>query len=224
MFVQLSTGAMLTAASRSLLGNVAAPEISDKDGFIRVKGQNYSWEYAEADDSFHLRDSRSRLIVSGNLQPAVVVAPAGDPSLRQCKPGKPGARSIEPGRVTFAYEGVNGAAQLTVSWRFDAHGIWADPVIYQTPTAEDVVSLHYFTNPASADRNPSLHSTYLVVPGISEGSAVSPIVRDDVHLNESVWLGRGSFTPGLTQQWGLPVHYFCGFSIDGSAGARNVYR
>jgi hypothetical protein len=222
-FVQLSTGAMLTAASRNLLGNVAAPEISNKDGFIRVKGQNYSWEYAEADDSFHLRDSGNRLIVSGNLQPAVVVAPTGDPSLRQCKPGKPGARHIEPGRVTFAYEGVNGAAQLTVSWRFDAHGIWVDPVIYQTPTVEDVVSLHYFTNPASAERNPSLHSTYLVVPGISEGSAVSPIVRDDVHLNESVWLGRGSFTPGLTQQWGLPVHYFCGFSIDGSAGARNVY-
>jgi hypothetical protein len=222
-FVQLSTGAMLTAASRSLLGNVAAPEISNEDGFIRVKGQNYSWEYAEADDTFHLRDSRNRLIVSGNIQPAVVVAPAGDPSLRQCKPGKAGARHIEPGRVTFAYDGVNGAAQLSVSWRFDAHGIWVDPVIYQTPTAEDVVSLHYFTSPAGAERNPSLHSTYMVVPGISEGSAVSPIVRDDIHLNESVWLGRGSFIPGLNQQWGLPVHYFCGFSIDGSAGARNIY-
>jgi hypothetical protein len=220
-FVQLSTGAMLTAASKGLLGNVAAPTISRDDGFIRVKAGNYSWEYAEADDTFHLRDSSNRLIVGGKLQPAVVVAPAGDPSLRQSKPGRAAAPHIEPGRVTFAYEGVNGAAQLSVSWRFDAHGIWTDPVIYQTPTAEDVVSLHYFTD--SADRKPSLHATYLVVPGISEGSAISPIIRDDIHLNESVWLGRGSFIPGLNQQWGLPVHYFCGFSVDGSAGERNLF-
>ena len=40
---------------------------------------------------------------------------------------------------------------------------------------------------------------------------------------ESVWLGRGSFIPGLNQQWGLPVHYFCGFSMDQSAGARNMF-
>ena len=48
-------------------------------------------------------------------------------------------------------------------------------------------------------------------------------MRDAVHLDQSVWLGRGSFTPGLTQQWGLPVHYFCGYSIAGSSGARNMY-
>jgi hypothetical protein len=221
--VQLSTGAMLTAASGKVLGNTQAPNISSNDGLISVKGQNYSWEYAKAEDTFRLRDSRNRLIVSGKLQPAVVVAPSGDPLLRRCTPGKAGEHRVEPGRVTFVYEGVNGAARLSVSWHFDEHGIWTDPVIYETPTAEDVVSLHYFSDSRDTDTKPSLHSSYVVVPGISEGSSVSPIVRDSVHLDQSVWLGRGSFTPGLTQQWGLPVHYFCGYSIAGSDGMRNMY-
>ncbi len=222
-FVQLSTGAVLARAAKSLPGAVAAPAISHVEGFIRVKGENYSWEYAEADDTFRLRDSSNRLIVSGNLQPAVVVAPAGNPSLRQCKAGKAGKPHIEPGRVTFTYDGVNGGAQLTISWRFDTLRIWTDPVIYQTPLEEDIVSLHYFTSVTGTDKKPSLHASYLVVPGISEGPAVSPILRDETHLNESVWLGRGSFIPGLTQQWGLPVHFFCGFSVDGSSGVRNLY-
>ena len=206
--MQLSTGAMLTAASGKLLGNTQAPRISSHDGLISVKGQNYSWEYARAEDTFRLRDSNNRLIVSGKLQPAVVIAPSGDPSLRQCIPGKAGEHRVETDRVTFVYEGVNGTAQLSVSWHFDEHGIWTDPVIYKTSTAEDVVSLHYFSNARGIDIKPSLHSSYVVVPGISEGPSVSPVVRDSVHIDQSVWLGRGSFTPGLTQQWGLPVHYF----------------
>jgi hypothetical protein len=221
--VQLSTGAMLTAASGKLLGNTQEPRISSHDGLISVKGQNYSWEYTKVEDTFRLVDSRNRLIVSGKLQPAVVVAPSGDPSLRQCIPGKAGEPRVEPDRVTFVYESVNGSAQLSVSWHFDEHGIWTDPVIYKTPTAEDVVSLHYFNDSHSIDIKPSLHSSYVVVPGISEGPSVSPVVRDSVHIDQSVWLGRGSFTPGLTQQWGLPVHYFCGYSIAGSDGMRNMY-
>src|ERR1700722_14399353 len=136
---------MLTAASGKVLGNAQAPRISSHDGLISVKGQNYSWEYAKAEDTFRLLDSRNRLIVSGKLQPAVVVAPSADPSLRQCIPGKAGEHRVEPDRVTFVYEGVNGTARLSVSWRFNEHGIWTGPVIYETPTAEDVVSLHYFS-------------------------------------------------------------------------------
>lgn len=222
-FVQLSTAAMLTAASKSLLGDVAGPTISRVEGFIRVKGQNYTWEYRDSDDTFRLLDSGNRLIVSGGLQPAVVVAPAADASLRQCKPGKAGSPHIEPGRVTFTYNRVNGAAELSTAWRFDLRHIWMEPVVYQTSSKEDVVSLHYFSSGAGTDRKPSLHSSYLILPGISEGPGVSPIVRDESHLNESIWLGRGSFIPGLTQQWGLPVHYFGGFSVDGSSGARNLY-
>ena len=181
MFLQLSTGAMLSAASHSLPGAVAAPTISSADGVVRVMGPNYSWEYAAADDTFQLRDASNRVIVSGRVQPAVVVSPAG-----QWKPGSAGAPQVEAGRVTLTYNGVNGGAELSVSWRFDAHGIWTDPITYKTSAAEDVVSLHYFPLPSSVAKTaplPSLHASYLVVPGISEGPAVSPIIRDDVHFN-----------------------------------------
>ena len=222
-FVQLSTGALLTAANPNLLGIGQAPSISAPDGFVRVRGTNYSWEYSQADDKFSLRDSRNRLIVSGILQPAVVVAPTQNPSLRQCARGRATGHHVEPGRVTFEYEGVNGSARLSVPWRFDEHGIWSDPIVYQPTSSEEIVSLHYFSEVSGTKPIPSLHASYWVVPGISEGSAISPIVQDNVHLDESVWLGRGSFIPGLNQQWGLPVHYFCGFSVDPSNGMRNMF-
>jgi hypothetical protein len=100
-FVQLSSGALLTAASRRLLGSTEAPSVSTQDGFVRVKGSNYSWEYSKADDTFSLRDSRNRLVVRGTLQPAVVVSPVQEPSLQKCSPGKTAGHQVEPDRVTF---------------------------------------------------------------------------------------------------------------------------
>ena len=222
-FVQLSSGAALGAASRGIFGLTDAPLISSQSGIVRVKGSDYSWEYSQNDDTFKLRDSRNRLIASGRMQPAVVVAPAGEPALRQCTLGKPSAPRSEKGRVTVDYEGVNGGGRLSLTWRFDEHGIWTEPIVYEAPAAQDVVSLHYFADVKANNPVPSLHASYLVVPGISEAATISPIVRDNVSLNESVWLGRGSSAPGPSQQWGLPVHYFCGFSVDDSSGARNSF-
>jgi hypothetical protein len=222
-FVHLSTGALLASASSRLFGNTDAPSITRQGGEVRVEGSNYIWEYSEASDTFRLRDSKKRLIVSGKLQPAVIVCPTQDPLRRQCSPGNARIHQTDRDHVTIQYEKVNGAATVSVTWRFDEHGIWVDPIIYDTPSAEDIVSLYYFSEANGATSKAALHATYLVVPGISEGSSVSPIVRDDVHLNENVWLGRGSFIPGLNQQWALPVHYFCGFSVDSSAGLKNMF-
>jgi hypothetical protein len=222
-FVHLSTGALLASASSRLFGNTDAPSITRQGGEVRVEGSNYIWEYSEASDTFRLRDSKKRLIVSGKLQPAVIVCPTQDPLRRQCSPGNARIHQTDRDHVTIQYEKVNGAATVSVTWRFDEHSIWVDPIIYDTPSAEDIVSLYYFSEANGATSKAALHATYLVVPGISEGSSVSPIVRDDVHLNENVWLGRGSFIPGLNQQWALPVHYFCGFSVDSSAGLKNMF-
>ena len=222
-FVQLSSGALLTAASRKLLGETDKPSISGSDGLVQVNGPNYVWEYSQANDTFRLLDSQKRLMVSGKVQPAVVVALIEDPSVRQCTQGRMVAHRNEEGRVAFEYDGVNGTARLSITWRFDENGIWIEPIVYESPLAQDVVSLHYFTDVSGTERTSSLHSTYLVVPGISEGSSVSPIVRDLAHLDENVWSGRGSFVPGLLQQWGLPSHYFCGFSVDDSGGERNMF-
>jgi hypothetical protein len=153
----------------------------------------------------------------------VIVCPTQEPLRRQCSPGNATIHQTDRDHVTIQYEKVNGAATVSVTWRFDEHGIWVDPIIYDTPSAEDIVSLYYFGEANGAISKAALHATYLVVPGISEGSSVSPIIRDYMHLNENVWLGRGSFIPGLNQQWALPVHYFCGFSVDTSAGLKNMF-
>ena len=223
-FVQLSTGAILTAASSKLLAGQQTPSITSSDGLVSVKGPNYSWEYSQRDDTFRLRDSRNRVIVSGKMQPAVVVAPVGQPGLRQCTPGKAAAPRSEKGRVTIDYEGVNGTGRLSVTWRFDEHGIWTEPVVYDAPAGQDVVSLHYFAEVTSGNPAPSLKASYLVIPGISEGATVSPIMRDYIGLDEDLWLGRGSFARSPMQQWGLPVHYFSGFSITGTGALRSSFK
>ncbi len=221
-FVQFSTGALLAAYSSRLHAETSPADISNQNESVQVTGADYSWEYSQKDDRFRLFDSKKRLIAAGTLQPAVVTAAAGDATSRQCAPGKLTRHNNADGRVTFEYEGVNGAGRLSVTWRFDKYGIWTDPVVYETPAAEDVVSLHYFTDVKGSARTPSLEASFLVVPGISEASNISPILGQTVHLNETVWLGRGSPVPGLLQQWGLPVHYFGGFSVK-SEHARNSY-
>jgi hypothetical protein len=130
---------------------------------------------------------------------------------------------VDSDRITFNYEGVNGTARLTVVWRFDEHGIWTEPVTYEAQVAEDVVSLHYFVENNGAKRTAALDSSYFLAPGLLSGSPISPIVEKYVHLDESVWLGRGSFLPGLAQQWGLPVHYFCGFNVAELNGQKDMY-
>jgi hypothetical protein len=222
VFFQLSAAALL-ADSLNLKAEAAA-QISNQNQALRVTGANYIWEYSQSDDRFRLSDSKNRLIASGPLQPAVIVAPDSDAAARLCTAGKAVRRNVANGRVIFEYEAVNGAGRLSLTWRFDEHGIWVEPVVYETASAQDVVSLHYFAEAKSADAVPSLQASFLVVPGISESSTISPIVRRDIRLNETVWLGRGSPVPGLLQQWGLPVHYFSGFSIDGfNEHARNLY-
>jgi hypothetical protein len=222
-FVQLSTGAVLGAASRRVFGLSGVPSISIEAGLVRVKSSNFAWEYSQSDDTFRLRDATNHLIASGRMQPAVVVAPAGEPTQRLCLPGTPSTPRSENGRVTIDYKDVNHGGQLSVTWRFDQNGIWTEPIVYQSPAEQDVVSLHYFCEVEANKPLPSLHANYLVVPGISEAGTVSPIVRDNVSLTENVWLGRGSSSTGPTQQWGLPVHYFCGFSVDDSHGAQHSF-
>jgi hypothetical protein len=221
-FVQLSTGALLTTASSKLAAQ-RLPSISSDAGKLRVRGATYAWEYKQADDSFELLDSKGRLIVGGKMQPSVVVAPSATPSARVCTAGKASAPRLDGNTIRFTYEGVNGGARLSLAWRFEEQGIWTDPIVYESQAADDVVSLHYFSQGDGLKHTPSLLSSYFVVPGISEGSAISPILWNTVKLDESVWLGRGSFIPGLLQQWALPVHFFCGFNVQANGGDRDMF-
>ncbi len=222
-FLQLSTGAVLTAGTTNLVAGVQAPRITSQNGLIRIIGANYTWEYSQPADTFTLRDSKQRIVVHGSHQPAVVVASAGSSSERLSLPGKPSSVRVEGTRVVILYEAVNRSARLSVIWRFDKDGIWTDPITYESPDSHDVVSLHYFAVHDGSQILPSLHASFYVVPGISESGAISPIQHNGVHLDASIQLGRGSVLPGLAQQWGLPVHYFAGFTTPYPGPERELY-
>ena len=114
---------------------------------------------------------------------------------------------------------MNGSAKLSSSWRFDEDGFWSGPVIYETSAPEDVVSFYYSAQGTGDRAHPSVESDYFVVPGMTTASAMSPIIPAGFageRLNQTCWLGRGrADDPGVLQivQWGLPVHYFCGFHM-----------
>ena len=220
---RLSAAAALSAGWGKAQSQKQAPQVIDRGQRLEVTGANYFWEYSRDNDTFRLLDPQSRVMTTGRLQPAVVVARQdGHPPASRA--GRLQDWRIEPGKVTLHYADVNGDATLNVAWRFEPEHVWIEPVAYESPSPGDVVNLRYFADPKEGYVAPSLSSTYLVVPGISEGSSVSPIARGTVHLNETVWLGRGSSVPGLLQQWGLPVHFFCGFNIAASdEGSQYAY-
>lgn len=102
-FVQLSSRAALSDALSQVFGFTDAPSISNQPWLLRVMGSNHSWENFRNDATFRLRDSRNRLIASGKLQLAVVVASASDLALKQCNLRKAAALRIERGSVTVGY-------------------------------------------------------------------------------------------------------------------------
>lgn len=209
-FMQISAAALVAAASRARADQ--APQIAQGSDSIRVRGTGYTWEYARTQDRIRIADSSGRTVVTGSLQPAVVISSPGTPSQHSSAPGKVSAVRVTGNRVAVEYDGVNGSSRLVVSWRFEQSSIWLEPIQYSAATQEYVVSLRYFIGD-DPERTPTLHSTYLVAPGVTEGTAVSPILNERVHLDQSIWLGRGSNAIGMLQQWALPVHYFCGFSL-----------
>ncbi|MGH9397237.1 MAG: hypothetical protein ACRD18_10360 [Terriglobia bacterium] len=212
-FLKASAGGLLsTKASPLLAGGRKPVKAGETNGFVHVEGGQYLFEWSAPEDRFWLRDKKKRVITLGTMQPAVVVAPSTSDPARRCVSGRVASHEVRDGALTINYERVNGAARLIVTWRFDESGLWLDPFIYETPASEDIVSVHYFASCKSGNPKPSLGNNYLIFPGISESSAISPVVPSVMGLNLTGWLGHGSFGgPGLFQQWGLPAHYFCGF-------------
>lgn len=53
-------------------------------------------------------------------------------------------------------------------------------------------------------------------------SGLSPVLPTEIGLDLTSWLGRGSMGPEseVSQQWGLPVHYFCGLTRTAGHNAR----
>ena len=105
-FVGLSAAAVACAFSKQIPGQSIPPHIAADDQSVHVSSARYSWSYSRDDDTFRLLDAKRRLIVTGSLQPAVVVASSADPSRHQCVPGRALPPQATAGRVRFDYETV----------------------------------------------------------------------------------------------------------------------
>ena len=78
-FVGLSAAAVACAFSKQIPGQSIPPHIAADDQSVHVSSSRYSWSYSRDNDTFRLMDAKRRLIVTGSLQPAVVVASSADP-------------------------------------------------------------------------------------------------------------------------------------------------
>lgn len=210
-FLQMSAASYLLRTSKFESAPGAQASISEAGKSVRVKGTDFTWEWSQENDQFRLLDKRGLVMASGKLQPAVLVQPGQQEQARKCVSGRPVRSRTKGNTVTIEYEGVNGPASLSITCRFDNDGLWMEHVDYETPGSENIVALHYFADGTGDSARPTLENFYLILPGISESSGISPIVTSDMGVNLTSWLGRGSSpAPGLLQQWGLPAHYFCG--------------
>jgi hypothetical protein len=211
-FLQWSAASYL-ALSEELKANPAKPVQAAVDGdLVKAAGHEYAWTWHPETDQFRLLDRWGLEITTGKLQPVVVVESGGR---RKAASGKALKPELEGNLVRIRYEGVNGSGLLSMAWRFEDEGFWLEPVVYESSVAEDVVSLHYFASAAGDTAQPMLQSHYFVLPGVSETSALSPILHSDfggAKIDATFWVGRGwTGGPGILQAWGLPVHYFCGY-------------
>ena len=218
-FMQASTAAMMLASARLPASPGNPAQIKETEKGIEVRGSKYTWHWFQADDRVRFLDQHGLLMTKGILQPAVIVQPGADKKARKCSPGKPTGHDINDRSVTINYTGVNGNGKLAVTWRFDDEALWLDPVIYESPASENIVSLHYFAQGTGEDARPTLDNYYLILPGISESPAVSPIVTSDLGLNLTSWLGRGSSpAPGCFSNGVCPRISSAGLSeIEGEA-------
>lgn len=183
-------------------------------------GSAYSWERSGDTDEFVIRDLPGRRVVGGTLQLAVVAC--DENGTRFCRSGAVTAVDADGNRLDVRYCDVNGEADLTLTIEFHPDHIHVRSLRYETVSDHAIVSVYLFADEADGQPRPALNPTYLVQPGLSESSALSPILPTECGLDLVSWLGRGSMGPDskFYQQWGLPTHYFAGQTRDAEPSTR----
>ena len=187
---------------------------------IQVYSPTYIWEWDVATDIFLLSDSESRIISRARHQPLIITT---QPNADYLLPNR--SYEIKDDRISIIYQSTKDASRLTVSWLFKSDFISLEQLQYQSPTTQEIVQVVYFPEINGDSYKPSLYSHYAVIPGLCMSSSISPIVDLHSRLSVTTVLGSGAMRgPGLTQQWGLPAHYFCIFNTSdqwNAIGAKN---
>lgn len=197
------------------------PPVLLRAGVVEVTAATYRWTWDRGTDHFRLADRLDRTVVAGPLQPVIVVEAGGQ---KLCRTGDIGAVAATGNALTVEYGGPNGAARVTVRLTFWPDRWRFEPVEYTGSAGDDVVSMHMFAEPGTAGRpEPALRLTYLIQPGLSMATGLGSVLATDAGLTLRSWLGRGSLgsVSQVSQQWGLPVHYFAGVTRNSDHNARN---
>ena len=186
----------------------SSPRVTESGALLRFQGQTFSWEWSRTTDVFQITDAKGRRMVRAKLQPEVIIQNAAE--ARQSQFGRLAEQEWDSSSISARYTNQNDSASLTIKARFDGSSVWIEPVRYENGSSNDIVELRYF----SENERPNLACAFAVIPGIDESAVVSPVVPSGAGLQFTSWLGRGG-PPGLgmRQQWGLPVHFFCGFEL-----------
>ena len=163
-FIQASTASLLLNSVKVSASPGNPAKVDETAKGVQVKGENYTWEWSQADDRFRLLDKQGLVMTSGILQPAVIVQRGTNKQARKCTPGRPATHTTKDGSFTVNYAGVNGNGKLTVTWRFEDDALWLDPIVYESSEPENVVALHYFAQGTGEDARPTLDNFYLSSP------------------------------------------------------------
>jgi len=173
---------------------------------IQVSTSNYIWEWNSDTDQFWLHDKYGRLISRTQHKPLCITSPIQLEFTTA-------THEIGDDQIRITYHGQDPASSLTVVWSFHPDFISLEPFLLTLPAEVDLVRIVYFPEPDGNSYKPSMYSHYAVVPGLTMSTNISPIVDLHSRLNTTAVLGSGAMRgPGLTQQWGLPAHYFCTFN------------
>jgi len=186
--------------------------IETTENSIKVSSSIYSWQWDRKTDLFCIYDERHQLISRGCHKPMVISNPS--------RVEHPGAQAVsftvEENHVNILYSALNGETKLLVPWNFSERFMMLDPLQYETADRSDLVRVVYFARPGSVNGEtyvPSLTGRYAVVPGLCMSTCISPVIDLQARLSTTAVLGSGAMRgSGLTQQWGLPAHYFCMFN------------
>lgn len=173
---------------------------------IEVISPAYTWRWEVKTDTFWLHDKNGRLISRAQHKPLCITSPIQLEFTTA-------THEIRDAQLHITYRGQNPASSLTVIWSFHPDFISLEPFLLTLPANVDLVRIVYFPQADGDSYKPSMYSHYAVVPGLTMSTNISPIVDLHSRLNTTAVLGSGAMRgPGLTQQWGLPAHYFCTFN------------
>lgn len=173
---------------------------------IEVISPAYTWKWEAKTDTFWLHDKNGHLISRAQHKPLCMTSPIQWEFTTT-------THEIRDDQIFITYHGQNPTSSLTVTWSFHPDFISIEPFLLTLPADVNLVRIVYFPESDGDSYKPSMYSHYAVVPGLSMSTNISPIVDLHSHLNTTAVLGSGAMRgPGLTQQWGLPAHYFCTFN------------